>query len=149
MRCNEFWWIVFVLCLTACGTSNAPARVVVEWTTATEINTAGFNLYRGESAEGPSAKINSELIPASPDPLLGGKYRYEDATVVAGRTYYYQLEDVEYSGARARHGPIIVTAPSELGAMEIGAVALSAGALGALVWVAIHFARTRKNQVEQ
>ena len=51
------------------------------------------------------------MIPASPDPLLGGKYRFEDTHVVSGQTYYYELEDVEYGGATARHGPIIITAP--------------------------------------
>lgn len=130
--------------LTACAAT--PARVVVEWTTATEINTAGFNLYRGERAEGPFAKVNVELVAASPDPLVGGKYRYEDTTVAPGQTYYYELEDVEYGGTTTRHGPIVITAPGGFGAVELGAVALSAGALA---WVAIHFARTRKTQVEQ
>jgi hypothetical protein len=52
------------------------------------------------------------LIPASTDPLVGGKYRYQDATVTSGRTYYYQLEDVELDGTSMRHGPMVVTALS-------------------------------------
>lgn len=125
-------WVLWacVALLIAC----APARVVVQWTTATEINTAGFNLYRAERAEGPYTKINAQLIPAS-DALTGGKYQYEDTTVVAGKTYYYQLEDVEYGGATARHGPIVVTASGGWGwtewALSIGAVAF---ALSVWLW---------------
>lgn len=133
--------------LTACAAS--PARVVVEWTTATEINTAGFNLYRGERAEGPFTKINAELIAASPDPLLGGKYRFEDTYVVSGQTYYYELEDVEYGGATARHGPIIITAPGGFSALEPGVMAASTVLLIAFGWMAIRFTRTRKPQVQE
>ncbi len=115
--------------LAACAP--APARIVVQWTTATEINTAGFNVYRSERAEGPYTKLNAQLIPAS-DALTGGKYQYEDTTVVSGKTYYYQLEDVEYGGATARHGPIVITASGGWGQAEwwmgigVGALVLSA-----------------------
>jgi hypothetical protein len=118
-----------LLALAACAP--APARIVVQWTTATEINTAGFNVYRSERAEGPYTKLNAQLIPAS-DALTGGKYQYEDTTVVAGKTYYYQLEDVEYGGATARHGPIVITASGGWGQAEwwmgigVGALVVSA-----------------------
>lgn len=103
--------------LVACASS--PARIIVEWTTATEINTAGFNLYRGESVQGPFAKVNDQLIAASPDPVTGGKYKFEDTTVEAGKTYFYQLEDVEFGGKTARHGPLVITAPGGIGVVEI------------------------------
>ncbi len=90
----------------------ASSQVVVEWTTASEINTAGFNLYRSDSKAGPFDKVNDQLIPASSDPVAGASYRYEDGNVAAGQTYYYELEDVEFNGAAARHGPIAITAPS-------------------------------------
>ncbi|MBM3128543.1 MAG: hypothetical protein FJ009_07945 [Chloroflexi bacterium] len=127
----------FVFCLFAflIACAPAPARIVVQWTTATEINTAGFNVYRAERAEGPYAKLNAQLIPAS-DALIGGKYQYADTTVVAGRTYYYQLEDVEYGGATARHGPIIITASGALGFGELVLVGAGALMIGAAVWLA-------------
>jgi hypothetical protein len=125
--------VYLIIALSACA--SAPTRIVVQWTTATEINTAGFNVYRAERAEGPYTKINAQLIPAS-DALIGGKYQYEDTAVVAGRTYYYQLEDVEYGGAAARHGPIIITAASPFGIGELMLVAGGALALGALVFAA-------------
>ena len=87
-----------------------PSTVFVEWTTESEVNVAGFNLYRGESPDGPYVKVNTALIPGASDPLLGGKYVYTDTNVVAGRTYYYKLEDVELGGTTTVHGPIAVVA---------------------------------------
>ncbi len=88
------------------------AVVVVEWSTASELDTAGFNLYRAQSPDGPFIQINTNLIPASPDPLVGGSYKYEDQQADAGKVYYYQLEDVEYNGSVSRFGPIEVKAAS-------------------------------------
>lgn len=84
--------------------------VVVEWTTESEVDLAGFNLYRSDSPAGPYVKVNAALIPGALDPLLGGKYAYTDTNVVAGQTYYYKLEDIELDGATALHGPIEVVA---------------------------------------
>ncbi|MBI4790624.1 MAG: hypothetical protein HY782_26645, partial [Chloroflexi bacterium] len=108
------WLVVVLLLLTACSSDANPAAagITVQWTTASEVNTAGFNLYRGERKEGPFTKINPQLIPASNDSLVGGKYRFQDANVTPGQTYYYQLEDVETGGATTRHGPIVITAPA-------------------------------------
>lgn len=85
-------------------------EVVVEWTTASELSTAGFNLYRSDLVDGTYIKINTELIPASPDPLTGGKYSYIDDQVKAGAMYYYKLEDIEFDGSARRYGPIEVEA---------------------------------------
>jgi len=74
-----------------------------------------------------------QLIPASTDPVLGGKYTFEDSDVAPGRTYYYELEDVEYSGATARHGPIVITASGGWGQIE-WAMSIGVGAL-VLAWV--------------
>ena len=83
----------------------------VEWSTETEMNTAGFNLHRGESADGPfDVKVNDQLIPPAADPLTGGKYQYVDKTARAGVTYYYQLEEVERNGGANTFGPISVRA---------------------------------------
>lgn len=81
-------------------------RIIVEWSTASELETAGFNLLRSTSPEGLFNRVNEELIPPSPDPLAGGDYTYTDTNVEPGRTYYYHLEEVELSGSTNLHGPI-------------------------------------------
>jgi len=88
------------------------AVVIVEWETASELDTAGFNLYRSEDPAGPFVQINETLIPASPDPLIGGSYSYEDQSALPNTIYYYQLEDVQSNGSSTRFGPIQVEAVS-------------------------------------
>ena len=74
--------------------------VVIAWETASEMDTAGFNLYRGDHESGPFEPVNAALIPGAEDPITGGSYQFVDSNVMAGTTYYYQLEEVELSGAR-------------------------------------------------
>jgi hypothetical protein len=99
-----------VLCAGWAWLSARSTSVDVDWQTASEVNTAGFLLYRSESQEGPGEKITANLIPVQGDALTGGSYHYTDATVRAGRTYYYWLEEVETGGGANRHGPITVEA---------------------------------------
>jgi len=101
-----------------------PGMVIVEWTTGSEVNLAGFNIYRSESPDGPYAKLNDTLIPASPDPLAGGSYSYTDATAEPGVTYYYQLEDVELDGKATRHGPIVAVSGGDLVSPQLQAFGL-------------------------
>ncbi|PKO23485.1 MAG: hypothetical protein CVU38_03795 [Chloroflexi bacterium HGW-Chloroflexi-1] len=98
------------------------------------MNTAGFNLYRGTSPDGPfDVKVNDQLIPASPDPLTGGDYSFTDQTTRSGVIYYYQLQEVETNGAVNIHGPIAVRAGGFdwRHALVIGALAIAAAA----IWV--------------
>ena len=112
------WALIGVLALVGLGvmlhaalTFNK-AAVTVEWETASELDTVGFNLLRGESSDGPFEQVNEVLIPSTGDTLTGGSYAYDDATVTAGKTYYYLLEEIESSGNSNRHGPITVQAGS-------------------------------------
>lgn len=106
-----FYWVILaaaVVFLYEGWRSVRRAIVVVEWSTASELNTVGFNLFRAESPQGELTQVNTELIPASTDPLTGGNYKYEDNTAEPGRTYYYTLEDVDNQGRTSRFGPIEV-----------------------------------------
>ncbi len=80
-------------------------KVALNWKTATEVNNAGFNLYRSRLLDGIYKKINEEgLIPAQGDATAGASYRYEDTPSARG-TYYYKLEDVDTNGVTTMHGP--------------------------------------------
>ncbi len=110
------------------------AVVIVEWSTASELDTVGFNLYRSDTEAGPYTLVNEALIPAAGDALAGSSYRYEDRSVQAGRTYYYELEDVSASGAGTRHGPIVVQARPQVGNASVAAVLLLGGAVFLWAW---------------
>ncbi len=78
----------------------------VTWETATELDNAGFNLYRSTDKAGKTTMVNNEVIAAAGDELKGSSYSFRDRDVMVGVTYYYWLEDVDLFGAAARYGPV-------------------------------------------
>jgi hypothetical protein len=132
------WILCIILALSGigifihAGLNFNQAEVVVEWTTASELNTVGFNLLRGETPAGPFEQVNPSLIPSSSDTLTGNSYSYEDAGVTAGKTYFYMLEEIENTGGSNQHGPIVVKA-SRPATMEliIGGLLV----IGALIYI--------------
>jgi len=121
MRIGSVCCMALVALLVSCGVplaqqvvpTPATATVIVEWTTESEIDLAGFNLYRSDNPQGAFMKVNDALVPASADPIAGGSYVYTDTAVTAGVTYYYKLEDVELDGNGTMHGPIEILAEAE------------------------------------
>ena len=83
--------------------------VHVQWTTASEINNVGFNLYRAESENGQYIKINALLIPAQGTSAQGASYEFIDINVRNRKTYYYKLEDIDLSDKSTMHGTVSAT----------------------------------------
>ncbi len=113
------------------GLPGTDSGAILKWTTASEVNTAGFNIYRSEHSDGPFTRINAALIPASKDAVAGHEYTYRDAGATPGRQYYYQLEDVDLNGAAVRHGTVTIV-PNGL-APQVGQVMLAGLGLSALL----------------
>jgi hypothetical protein len=84
-------------------------HVILKWVTESEIDNAGFNLYRAESEDGEYVKINDSLIPAEGAPTQGVSYQFIDEGVKNRTTYYYKLEDIDLYGTSTMHGPVGVT----------------------------------------
>ena len=82
------------------------AAIQIEWQTASELDTVGFNILRAETEDGPFEQVNQQLIPPAADPLTGEDYVFTDTQAKTGRTYYYFLEEIEATGGRNQHGPI-------------------------------------------
>ena len=87
--------------------------VLLSWETATEMDNAGFFLWRMKFEAGDYFKITSELIPAEGNQFTGASYEFVDGDVEEGATYYYKLEDVDYYGNSSFHGPIEITIETE------------------------------------
>ena len=85
----------------------SPVQVTIQWETASEVEAAGFRLYRAASAEGPFTLLSETLIPAQGDPLTGADYEYEDQETSWGREYFYQLEEVDLNGAANLHPEVV------------------------------------------
>lgn len=87
----------------------------LEWETASELGTAGFNLYRSTAPHGEYHKLNAALIPPQqPGGLVGATYVWTDTNVLPGLTYYYRLEDVDTEGGSGWHGPAQASLPRSL-----------------------------------
>jgi len=85
------------------GVPDGNGGVALFWETSTEVDNAGFNLYRAKLKDGIYEKINNEIIPAHGDATTGASYRHEDTP---GRgAFYYKLEDVDTNGVTTMHGP--------------------------------------------
>lgn len=85
-------------------------KVTLKWSTQSEVNNAGFEVYRSLDENGPYAMISTYESLAS---LVGAgnsnetqTYQYEDLYVVNGTTYWYKIADVDFNGVRAFHGPL-------------------------------------------
>lgn len=135
---------VFLVLSIAAGRQ---AAVIVEWSTASELDTAGFNVYRGISADLIDQKVNSAVIPPATDPLQGGSYRFRDDQVVPGIRYYYLIEEVDQSGKTSRYGPIEVAAVSG-GKFEL-VLAVLLGTSGLLFLLVLFLQRQRKQAVNE
>ena len=118
-------------------TADAQADGVrVGWETTSEINNAGFNLYRAESASGAQVKLNADLIPSqAPGSSQGALYEYLDANVASGQTYWYWLESVDISGATTLNGPVSVdvSAPTAVALTDLQADSSTAAQMPWLV----------------
>jgi hypothetical protein len=85
------------------------AEVILQWETESEIDNAGFNLYRSASENGEYIKINDSLIPAQGSSTQGASYEFVDTDVKNRKTYYYKLEDIDLNGTATMHGPVSAT----------------------------------------
>ena len=84
-------------------------HVLVTWQTVSELDNAGFNLYRTVTSDPPTAANLLATIPSQgPGSTQGFFYVYQDYAVTAGEAYWYWLEDVDFNGATALHGPVSV-----------------------------------------
>lgn len=101
-------------------------KIIVQWATETEVNTAGFNLYRSSSIEGPFERLNSELVYGAGDPLTGAEYEFVDSEIGRNQTYFYQLEELETNGSANRIDLVQATSQG----VQVGVIALAGLGLG-------------------
>ena len=86
-----------------------PDHVLLAWETTSELDLAGFDLYRDTSPDGPGVRLNSSLIPAQGPGSSGGfQYTWQDFSAPDAEVLYYWLEAVDLAGQASRYGPVSV-----------------------------------------
>ena len=93
-------------------TSNS--SVTIKWSTESEIDNLGFNIYRATEKNPIKTKLNATLMSAqSPGSVQGAIYAYTDDTVEQDVTYFYWLESVYLQGLSSLNGPVSATVTVE------------------------------------
>ena len=75
-------------------------KVMLTWTTDSEINIEAFSVLRADSPEGPFVPIQDLLITAKGSATEKASYSLIDKPLRNRRTYYYRLETVDIKGDR-------------------------------------------------
>ncbi|RMH97196.1 MAG: hypothetical protein D6681_12170, partial [Calditrichaeota bacterium] len=85
-------------------------EITLFWVTQSELHNQGFEVFRSHTSQGPYRQIASfrthpELEGAG-NSNVSREYRFVDRFLINGKTYWYRLESVDFSGQRHRYGPI-------------------------------------------
>jgi len=70
-------------------------RMHIQWQTASEIDIAGFIIKRSEYLDGKYTAITENIIQATGNSLSGDSYEYFDHEIEVGKSYYYQLVEID------------------------------------------------------
>lgn len=103
---------VELVTFTGTVTSNG---VRLRWRTQTETNNLGFHVYRSKTKDGNYVRITPTLIKGHGTDATPHDYQFVDDTAEIGKTYYYYIEDVDFSGKTDQSLIIKVGSPTSKG----------------------------------
>jgi len=116
--------LVFLLTLALAGAgcrgtpepaaAHVPAAVyrnIIKWSTASEVDNFGYDVYRGERPDGPFVRLTEEPIEGAGTSDEIHRYRFVDDTIDPTKTYYYYVESISMSGLRERFTPVAKARP--------------------------------------
>lgn len=100
----------------ACGDqSQLPAdqRVAntARWSTASEQDNFGFDVYRGDNEKGEFTKLTKEPILGAGTSDETHKYEFRDDTIDPCKQYWYYVEGITTSGSREKFTPTFAAPP--------------------------------------
>jgi len=78
----------------------------IRWSTASEVENFGYDVYRGEAEDGPFVRLTAQPIPGAGTSDEPHKYAYADRDIDPTKDYWYYVESVSYSGVRERFTPV-------------------------------------------
>ena len=74
--------------------------VLLKWTTESEVDNAGFYIYRSEAKDGEFKVVNNTMIKGAGTTGERNEYTWTDTTAKPNTVYYYRIEDVSHAGER-------------------------------------------------
>ena len=83
-----------------------PYKNTIRWTTASEVDSFGFDVYRGEHEEGPFVRLNAKPIAGAGTSDESHSYAWVDDTIDPAKEYYYYVESISIDGVREKFTPV-------------------------------------------
>lgn len=77
-----------------------------KWTTASESDNFGYDVYRGDGEKGPFAKLTKQPILGAGTTDETHKYQFVDDTIDPCKDYWYYVEAISTHGARETFTPV-------------------------------------------
>jgi len=108
--------LAFIIAGLACA---APVETVeaeepgntLRWSTASEVDSYGFDVYRSTEEDGTFTVINDKPIAGAGDSDTPTDYEFVDRDIEPDTKYYYYIESISMSGIRERATPVIHAIP--------------------------------------
>ena len=76
------------------------AGVTLKWTTESEVDNAGFYIYRSETEDSEFKVVNPTMVQGAGTTGERNEYTWTDTTAKPNTVYYYRIEDVSHAGVR-------------------------------------------------
>lgn len=125
MRNLALWMLMLVFassCVTAaertdvCGPQDQVPegdRIAntIHWTTASEQDNFGYDVYRGASEDGPFQKLTESPILGNGTTSVTQHYSYRDDSIDPCKGYWYYVESISVQGEREVFTPVVNVGP--------------------------------------
>jgi hypothetical protein len=102
-------------CRTPAGSGAAAPKAqlknTIRWSTASEVNSFGFDVYRGDAEAGPFIRLTKTPVPAAGTSDTPRSYEFVDDTIAPDTVYYYYVESISLDGVRTRLTPVYPSRP--------------------------------------
>lgn len=103
-------WLALALAGTATAACDNPVQGKdgekpnhrLHWTTRSEILSAGFEVFRAESADGDYVKLTDKPLPSGGNSPRPRQYEYKDFAIDPCKNYFYYVEAISENGYRVR-----------------------------------------------
>lgn len=76
------------------------------WTTASEEENFGYDVYRGDSEKGPFVKLTKQPILGNGTTPETHKYEFADDMIDPCKDYWYYVESISTNGSREKFTPV-------------------------------------------
>jgi len=91
--------------------SPKPLNNAIKWSTASEVENFGYDVYRADKEDGPWVRINAKPIPGAGTLDEPRYYQYVDTDIDPTRGYFYYVESISLKGVREKFTPVIKAPP--------------------------------------